>query len=111
MNNRGMGAFYNRLSLEEFAGAVLPGDTPGLMVDLGRMGELHDALAQQVADEVSRYIRNGLVPQLGANLPEEEAQSVRECVLAAIILRRQLSPGGKAASLPLGFGPFTEEKC
>jgi len=107
-----IGGFYLRASLEEFDSDVLSSEDGGMMVNMERLGLLHASLTEQVVAEMSRYIRHSLIAQLRLALgDEEEDQEVRECVLAAILLRRRIAGSPGDHLVPVGYGPATEEIC
>lgn len=108
-----IGAFYGRDCLEEFARDILGESDPGLMVSIERVSELHSQLTQQVLGELSKYIQDGVLAQFNSfpSSAKKERQAMRECVIAALLLRRRVSGVGSSNLIPLGYGPLKESSC
>ena len=107
-----IGAYYARDALSEYALDVLGPEDPGLMVNVVRMTRFHDGLADQVMGEVTRYIEDGLLPYLKSDrLGAEEKAYIRECVVAALAVRRRITGMAAKDFAPLGLGATTEEPC
>jgi hypothetical protein len=113
MRDANIGAYYERSALEEFAKDVLDDSDTGMMVSIERVGILHDELTRQMLREISQYIEKGIVAQFVAS-PEcamKDRQTMKEGLIAAILLRRRVAGLSNHDLIPMGFGPVKETSC
>lgn len=112
MDDPGIGAFYSRAALEEFADYVL-GDCPGIMVSIERVGVLYREMTDQTVAELTRHIHETLASREVRDRAsgDEDCQLTREYVLAALFLRRRILGISLSDEACKGIGPMQETEC